>query len=80
MLTETPTPEELLAVTEAYRQARQAEVGLGVVIYPEREKQDVHFALITPEGKQQFYRPYGGPPEYAPRWALHHSLDVIRNL
>ncbi len=80
MLTETPTPEELLAVTEAYRQARQAEVGLGVVIYPEREKQDVHFALITPEGKKQFYRPYGGPPEYAPRWALHHSLDVIRNL
>jgi hypothetical protein len=25
-------------------------------------------------------RPYGGPPEYAPRWALHHSLDVIRKL
>lgn len=80
MLTETPTPDELLAVTKAYRQARQAEVGLGVVIYPEREKQDVHFALITPEGMKQFYRPYGGPPEYAPRWALHHSLDVIRNL
>lgn len=80
MLTETPTPEELLVATEAYRQVRQAEVGLGVVIYPDREKQDVHFALITPEGERQFSRPYGGPPEYAPRWALHHSLDVIRNL
>jgi hypothetical protein len=80
MLSETPTPKELMEVTLAYRQARHAEVGLGVVIYQEVEKQDVHFALITPEGEQQFSRPYGGPPEYAPRWALHHSLDIIRNL
>jgi hypothetical protein len=36
--------------------------------------------LITPEGRQQFMRPYGGPPEYAPNWALHHSLDIIRKL
>jgi nicotinamide-nucleotide amidase len=80
MLTETPAPEELMQVTIAYRQAHHANVGLGVVIYHEGEKQDVHFALITPEGERQFSRPYGGPPEYAPRWALHHSLDVIRNL
>jgi nicotinamide-nucleotide amidase len=80
MLTEMTTPQELMEVTAAYRQARHAEVGLGVVIYPEGEKQDVHFALITPQGSQHFSRPYGGPPEYAPRWALHHSLDIIRNL
>jgi len=80
MLTEMPTPAELLDVTAAYRQARHAGIGLGVVIYPEHEKQDVHIALITPEGRRQFSRSYGGPPDYAPRWALHHSLDVIRNL
>ncbi len=80
MLTETPAPEALQAATHAQREGRHADVGLGVAIYPRTEKQDVHFALITPEGERQFSRPYGGPPEYAPRWALHHSLDVIRNL
>jgi nicotinamide-nucleotide amidase len=72
--------DALLAVTENYRQAREAEVGLGVAIYPHGEKQDVVVALITPEGKRTLMRPYGGPPEYAPRWALHHSLDILRNL
>ncbi len=72
--------DALLAVTENYRQAREAEVGLGVAIYPHGEKQDVVVALITPEGKRTLLRPYGGPPEYAPRWALHHSLDILRNL
>lgn len=80
MLTTTPTPEDLLSTTISYRQQRQADVVLGVAIQPAGEKQDVHLVLITPEGKQQFTRPYGGPPEYAPRWALHHSLDVIRKL
>lgn len=80
MLTERPAPEELMAITEAYRQERGAEVGLGVVLHPGPEKQDVYIALITPEGQQQYLRPYGGPPEYGPRWALNSSLDVIRKL
>ncbi len=80
VLAERPNPDELMAFTEGYRQSRGADVGLGVAIYPSQEKQDVHFVLITPLGKQQFTRPYGGPPEYASRWALHHSLDIIRNL
>lgn len=81
MLVERPQDgEALLVVTENYRQARGADVGLGVAIYPHGEKQDVQVALITPEGKHTLQRPYGGPPEYAPRWALHHSLDILRNL
>lgn len=80
MLTEIPSPEALLASTEDYRQERGADVGLGVAIHPAGVKQDVYFALITPEGRQQFTRPYGGPPGYAPNWALHHSLDIIRKL
>jgi nicotinamide-nucleotide amidase len=81
MLAERPKDgEALLAVTENYRQARGADVGLGVAIYPHGEKQDVQVALITPEGQRTLQRPYGGPPEYAPRWALHHSLDILRNL
>jgi len=80
VLPESPSPEELSALAEGYRQARGAEVGLGVAIYPAGERQDVHVSLITPQGKQQFIRSFGGPPEYAPRWALHNSLDIIRNL
>jgi hypothetical protein len=80
VLSERPATDELVSFTDSFRQLRQAEVGLGVAIYPAGEKQDVFLVLITPQGKQTLMRPYGGPVEYAPRWAFHHSLDLIRNL
>jgi len=80
VLKETPPPDRLLAFTDAYRQAQGAEVGLGVAIYPGPEQQDVRLVLITPDSTQQVTRPYGGPPEYVPRWALHHSLDLLRTI
>jgi competence/damage-inducible protein CinA-like protein len=80
VLTEVPSVEKLEKSTETYMKSRKADVGLGVAIQPGAKKQDVYLALITPESKEQYTRPYGGPPEYAPRWALHHSLDVIRKL
>jgi len=80
MLTATASIDELQAFTEAYRQSRQADVALGVAVLPAGDKQEVLLVLVTPEGAQQFTRPYGGPPGYAPRWALHHSLDLIRHL
>ena len=39
-----------------------------------------YIGLPKPQGQQQYTRPYGGPPQYAPRWALHHSLDALRKL
>jgi competence/damage-inducible protein CinA-like protein len=80
VLLTTPSSEELLAITEAYRQSHSSEVGLGVAIHPGPEKQDVELVLITPQGTRQFSRPYGGVPQYAPRWAANHSLDLIRKL
>lgn len=80
MLTETPSLEELQDFTEGYRQARGADAGLGVAVVPDGEKQDVLLVLITPERTRKFARPYGGPPEYAPRWAFHHSLDMLRRI
>jgi nicotinamide-nucleotide amidase len=80
MLIEIPTPEELQAITENYRQSRRAEVGLGVAVTTAGERQDVLIALITPDGVHQYARPYGGPPEYAARWAFHHSLDIVRRI
>ncbi len=80
VLTRTPSPEELLDITQSYCQTSGADVGVGVAIYPGKDAQDVHLVLITPEGTQHYTRPYGGPPGNAPHWALHHSLDIVRNL
>ena len=73
-------PDEFFTHTELFRQSRQAEVGLGILIQPGIEQQNVNIVLITPQESQRFERPYGGPPDYAPRWAVHHSLDLIRKL
>jgi competence/damage-inducible protein CinA-like protein len=78
-----PTPltaEALNSRTLAVRAENNAEVGLGVSIIPSTERQEVLLSLITPAGDQQFARPYGGPPEYASRWAIHHSLDILRQI
>jgi competence/damage-inducible protein CinA-like protein len=77
---EYPDPEALASWTEAYRQARQAEIGLGVTILRGPERQEVRLVLITPQERQDFSRPFGGPPEYAPRWATHHALDILRHI
>jgi nicotinamide-nucleotide amidase len=80
ILPELPAPDELQAFVTSYRQSRQTEVCLGVAIYPEPEKQDVHIVLITPEKLQHFTRSHGGPPQNAPRWAIHYSLDMLRKI
>ena len=75
-----PELAELLVITNAYRQQRGADVGLGVTLRLGPEKQDVYLVLITPLGEQQLSRPYGGPPGNAPLWAVNHGLNLIRNL
>lgn len=80
ILTQAPSVEELAVCADAYRRAHAADIGLGVAVYPGEERQDVRVAIITPEGNHTFARPYGGPPQNAPRWALHHSLDTLRKL
>jgi nicotinamide-nucleotide amidase len=80
VLTTRPSPEELLAFTQSYLHSRNAEVGLGVVIYPGERKQDFNMVLITPQETQQLSRSYGGPPQYVSRWALNHSLNLLRKL
>ena len=77
---ESPSPEDLFSMTDLFRQSRQAEVGMGILIRPGPEQQNITLVLITPDGPQHIQRPYGGPPDYAPRWAVHHSLDMIRKL
>jgi hypothetical protein len=80
VLTDTPSAERLMILTEAYRQSQHADVGLGVAIDTTSDTQTVLLVLITPLKTQQFVRPYGGPPEYAPLWAFNQSLDLIRRI
>jgi nicotinamide-nucleotide amidase len=80
VIADLPTPQELQEFVISYRTNKQVDICLGVAVYPGLEKRDVHIFLITPEEQQQFTRPYGGPPEYAPSWALNHSLDFLRKI
>ena len=72
--------EDLLQLTDSYRQLQHADVGLGVAIHPNQGTQNVLMVLITPHETQQFERLYGGPPEYAPFWSINQSLDIIRRI
>jgi len=80
VLAQLPDSKELAGIVNAYREKHQVDVGFGVVIHPGPKKQEVHMVLISPDGQEQFSRPFGGPPEYASRWALHHSLNLIRKI
>lgn len=80
VITSLASPAELGAITAAYRQSRQVDVCLGVAVFPSPARSDVYLNLITPDEQQQLLRPYGGPSEYAPRWAINHGLDLLRKL
>ena len=80
VLAQPPPSDELLILADSYRQSQNAEVALGVTLYPSGGTFDVDLVLITPFEKQQYNRRYGGPSEYAPNWAFNQSLDLIRRI
>jgi nicotinamide-nucleotide amidase len=80
VLKEPPMAEELMLLTDSYRQSQQADVGFGVALHSEIDKQYILMALITPFDKQNFILPYGGNPNYASLWALNQSLNIIRRV
>ncbi len=80
LLSQVPSNEELRTITDTYRQNREAQVGLGIVLRPGKEKQDIFIVLMTPQDEQQLARPYGGPPQMATQWAVNHALNLLRKL
>ena len=80
LLTKPPAKEDLLQMTDEYRQTQKTDVGLGVVIRSTSDIFDVDMVMITPVDKQQVHRRYGGPPQYAQLWAFNQSLDMIRRI
>jgi competence/damage-inducible protein CinA-like protein len=73
-----PSLEDLSRAVDDFRQSRRAEVGLGVVLAPAGEMQNIYMALATPLGVQTLERPYGGPPQHGPRWAINHGINLAR--
>jgi hypothetical protein len=69
-----------MILTDTYRQSQQADVGFGVALHSEIDKQYILMALITPFEKQNYILPYGGTPNYASLWALNQSLNIIRRV
>jgi competence/damage-inducible protein CinA-like protein len=80
VLIELSGPEELLRIIDTYRKDRQTDACLGTAIFYGEVKQVIHLVLVTPDNTQHTVLTYGGPPEYAPRYAVHLSLDVLRKL
>ena len=78
--TELTHPEQLLDLTREYRLTSAVNVCLGISVFPGNERTEIQIALISPQGEFKKSVFYGGPPEYAPRYALHNSLDQLRKL
>ncbi|NJD60910.1 MAG: competence/damage-inducible protein A [Anaerolineales bacterium] len=80
VITELPSMERLHDLADACRVSHQADVGLGVALIPQENYQEILLVLITPLETKRYSRRYAGPPEYAPIWAYHQSLDMIRRI
>jgi nicotinamide-nucleotide amidase len=80
VLSDPPSAEELEKLTDSYRLAQNADVGLGVSLVKKSQSYDVYFVVITPHKKHQTKRTYSGVPEYAIFWAFNQSLDLIRKV
>jgi len=55
-----------------------AEVGLALALKVEGERHIIDVILRTPDGEEHLERSYGGPPTYAPKWALSLAANLIR--
>ncbi len=69
---------ELGSLVGHARREFNAEVGLGVVVWREPDRQAMLFHLATPDHTQDAERSYGGPPESASSWAVNMALDFLR--
>ena len=81
VLTVLPTsPEDLLAQTQTYRDTHGTEVGLGVALASEKERQYIYLALVSPSEARKLRLAHAGPPGLAHRRAINYGLDLLRKV
>ncbi len=70
------TPAALMDALRAARAESNADVALGVSIYPDERAAEM--ALITPHGEKTHRITFGGPPRSLPRWSVNLALNWLR--
>jgi len=69
-------PAALMVALHAARVESNADVAVGVAIYPDERSAEI--ALITPKSEKNHHITYGGPPRSLPLWAVNLALDWLR--
>ncbi len=69
-------PAALMEAVRAARAHSNADVGLGVSVYPDQRAAEM--VLITAAGEKTHRITYGGPPLSLPRWAMNLALNWLR--
>jgi len=70
------SPAALMDALRAARAESNADVALGVSIYPDERAAEM--ALITPSGEKTHRITYGGPPRSLPGWSVNLALNWLR--
>jgi len=70
------SPAALMDALRAARAESNADVAIGVSIYPDERAAEM--ALITPSGEKTHRITYGGPPRSLPRWSVNLALNWLR--
>jgi competence/damage-inducible protein CinA-like protein len=55
-----------------------AQVGLALTLRLEGERHIIDVIFRTPDGEERLERSFGGPPTYAPEWAMSLAANLIR--
>jgi competence/damage-inducible protein CinA-like protein len=71
-------PGQLSGRMRAAMQERSAKAGLGVALFQSSEGPVIEQVVVTPSGEESRTLNYGGPPKYAPRWAVNLALNWLR--
>jgi nicotinamide-nucleotide amidase len=73
------TQEDISSSLNELQSTFGTEVGLGIVLRPQAEKQTLNITLITKDdGIKEMTRSWGGPPQNALLWAINTALDFTR--
>jgi len=70
--------DELDTLVQQHLDQQASTAVLGVSLIPGEERANFYAILVTPLGRQEINRSYGGPPQNAPIWAANLSLDLLR--
>jgi competence/damage-inducible protein CinA-like protein len=70
------TPDALLQALRTTQADSQANIALGISVYPEERAAEM--AMITSNGEKTQRITYGGPPRSLPRWAMNLALNWLR--